>query len=121
MFGLFKSQPAHRDIGPVAAQELIAAGAPAVDVREPAEFAAGAIQGSINVPLGAVQMQGIAALRNAGIDVDATHLVLICRSGNRSGVACGVLRDALGERAHNLAGGVIAWAQQGMPLTPGGV
>lgn len=120
MFGLFKSQPAHRDIGPVAAQELIAAGAPAVDVREPAEFAAGAIQGSVNVPLGAVQMQGIAALRNAGIDVDATHLVLICRSGNRSGVACGILRDALGERAHNLAGGVIAWAQQGMPLTPGG-
>jgi rhodanese-related sulfurtransferase len=35
-------------------------------------------------------------------------------------VACGILRDALGERAHNLAGGVIAWAQQGMPLTPGG-
>lgn len=108
------------DIGPRDAQALIAAGAPAVDVREPAEFAAAAIPGSINVPLGAVQMRGVAALREAGVDVDVEHLVLVCRSGNRSGIARLTLCGALGARGHNLAGGVIGWAQQGLELTPGG-
>lgn len=109
------------DIGPRDAHTLIAAGAPAVDVREPAEFAAAAIPGSINVPLGQVQLRGLAALREAGVEVDAEHLVLICRSGNRSGVARLALHAALGARGHNLAGGVIGWAQQGLQLTPGGV
>jgi len=109
------------DIGPGDAQALIAAGAPAVDVREPAEFAAAAIPGSINVPLGAVQLHGAGALRAAGIDLDVEHLVLICRSGKRSGVARMALAAALDTRAHNLAGGVLAWAQQGLALTPGGV
>lgn len=108
------------DIGPREAQTLIAAGAPAVDVREPDEFAAAAIPGSINVPLAAVQMRGAAALRDAGVDLDVEHLVLVCRSGNRSGVARMALFGALGARGHNLAGGVIGWAESGRVLTPGG-
>jgi rhodanese-related sulfurtransferase len=121
MFGLFRSSSAATDVSPAAAQSLIAQGAPAVDVREPQEFAAGAIKGSINVPLGAIQQRGTAALKAAGIDLDAAHIVMVCRSGNRSGQACSALRATLGERGHNLAGGVIAWANQGLPLTPGGV
>jgi adenylyltransferase/sulfurtransferase len=121
MFGLFRSTSAAQDVSPSAAQTLIAQGAPVVDVREPQEFAAGAIKGSINVPLGAIQQRGIAALKAAAIDLDAAHIVLVCRSGNRSGQACTALRATLGERGHNLAGGVIAWSNQGLPLTPGGV
>jgi rhodanese-related sulfurtransferase len=120
MFGLFRSSSAQTDVSPTQAQALIAQGAPAVDVREPGEFAAGAIKGSINVPLGAIQQRGAAALKAAAIDLDAPHIVLVCRSGNRSGQACSALRATLGERGHNLAGGVIAWSNQGLPLTPGG-
>ena len=121
MFGLFRSSSAQQDVSPSAAQTLIAEGAPIVDVREPQEFASGAIRGSINVPLGSIQAQGLVALRSAAVDLEAPHIVLVCRSGNRSGQACAALRASLGERGHNLAGGVIAWGNQGLPLTPGGV
>ncbi len=108
------------DLDPHAAVRLMDGGAPVVDVREPGEFASGAIPGSVNVPLGQVQARGIEALKAAGIDVDAPALVVVCRSGARSGRACLALRGALGERARNLAGGVVAWGSRGLPLTPGG-
>ena len=109
-----------RDLSPDEAVNAINAGAPVIDVREPQEFADGAIAGAINVPLGQIQQQGLAALRNAGIDTDAGTLLLVCRSGARSGSACLTLREALGERAKNLAGGVMAWVSRGLPLLPGG-
>ena len=108
------------DLSPDDAASAINSGAPVIDVREPQEFAAGAIAGAINVPLGQIQRQGLAALRNAGIDTDAPTLLLVCRSGARSGSACLALRGTLGERARNLAGGVMAWGSRGLPLTPGG-
>ncbi|HWS26368.1 MAG TPA: rhodanese-like domain-containing protein [Xanthomonadales bacterium] len=120
MFNLFRPKSAQQDVSPAQAQALIAQGAPVVDVREPSEFAAGAIKGSINVPLGAIQQRGGAALADATIDLQAPHIVLVCRSGNRSGQACAALRGVLGERGHNLAGGVMAWGNQGLPLSPGG-
>lgn len=120
MFGLFRTPSAQPDVSPAQAQSLIAQGAPVVDVREPNEYAAGAIKGSINVPLGAIQQRGSGALADAGIDLKSPNILLVCRSGNRSGQACAALRSVLGARAHNLAGGVIAWGNQGLPLSPGG-
>lgn len=108
------------DLGTEEAMSAISTGAPVIDVREPQEFATGAIAGAINIPLGQIQRQGVAALQSAGIDIDAPTLLLVCRSGARSGSACLALRGALGERAKNLAGGVMAWGSQGLPLTPGG-
>ena len=108
------------DLAPEQAMRAIRDGAPVVDVREPQEFAAGAIPGAINVPLGQIQHEGLAALHKAGVEVDAPTLLLVCRSGARSGSACLSLRGALGERAKNLAGGVNAWGSHGLPLTPGG-
>lgn len=108
------------DLGPDAAMSAINSGALVIDVREPQEFAAGSIAGAINVPLGQIQRQGLAALKTAGVDVDAPSFLLVCRSGARSGSACLALRGALGERAKNLAGGVMAWDSQGLRLTPGG-
>jgi rhodanese-related sulfurtransferase len=99
---------------------IIRSGAPVIDVREPDEFAAGAIAGSINVPLGEVQQLGAGALSKAGIDVEAALLLMVCRSGNRSGLACSALRRELGDRTRNLAGGVIAWQANGLPLVPHG-
>jgi rhodanese-related sulfurtransferase len=110
------------DRRPLEVMSAIKAGAVAIDVREPAEFAAAAIPGAINVPLGRIQQHGLDALRQAGIDVDADiPLVMVCRSGARSGVACQQLSGPVGGRTSNLAGGVIAWQMAGLPLTPGGL
>ena len=108
------------DFDATEAAAAIDAGAPVVDVREPDEFAHAAIPGAVNVPLGRIQIHGVEALRNAGINVDAPVIVLACRSGARSGNACAVLRDALGGRGRNLSGGELAWNSRGLPLTPGG-
>lgn len=109
-----------QDFDAGAAAAAIDSGAPLVDVREPDEFANGAIPGAVNVPLGQIRTHGVDALRSAGIDVDAAIIVLVCRSGARSGSACADLREALGGRTRNLSGGVLAWQSRGLPLTPGG-
>jgi len=81
-----------------------------LDVREPSEFAAGHIANAHLVPLGQVK-DGIKTLekfRNQAI-------VVSCRSGNRSGTACGILRKAGFTRVYNLSGGMIAWQKAQMP------
>ena len=108
-----------RTLSPDEAVRAINVGTLVIDVREPQEFADGAIAGSINVPLSRIHQQGLAALGSAGIDMDATPLLLVCRSGARSGSACLILHKELGERARHLAGGVLAWSSRGLPLTPG--
>lgn len=77
-----------------------------VDVREPWEFAAGAIDGAVNVPLQQVLDGGAAALPR-GDDV-----VLYCQGGVRSARALERLRPdwALREgRLRHLDGGYQAW------------
>ncbi|GAB3751357.1 hypothetical protein GCM10028795_19260 [Lysobacter olei] len=108
------------ELAPQEAQRAISDGTPLVDVREPGEFQAGAIPGAINVPLGRIQQQGLQALSDAGVNVAEGDVILVCRSGARSGNACATLQTALGERARNLSGGVMAWARAGLPLTPSG-
>ncbi len=62
-------------------REKIKAGALVVDVRTPAEFASGAYQGAINIPLDQVEKR----LADFG---DRKHAIVVyCRSGNRSGQA----------------------------------
>jgi len=53
-----------------------------VDVRSPGEFAMGAIEGSINIPLDQVPHK-IEEFKNM-----KKPIVLCCVSGNRSGQAC---------------------------------
>ncbi|CAN1575416.1 PspE Rhodanese-related sulfurtransferase [Flavobacteriaceae bacterium] len=52
-----------------------------VDVRTPEEFMGGHVAGSINIPLGEVQVR-LEEIQNL-----KTPLVLCCASGNRSGQA----------------------------------
>ena len=105
------------DVGPDDAATAIASGVPVIDVRDPQEFATGAIAGSINVPLNQIQAKGLASLEDAGVDVEAPSLLFVCRSGARSGSASLALRGALGKRAKNLAGGLIAWESSGFNKT----
>lgn len=58
-----------------------------IDVREPAEYAAGHVPGALNIPPGAI-MAG--AKKLAGTPKD-TQLVLYCNTGSRSNVAKNIL------------------------------
>ncbi len=86
-------------------------GAVMVDVREVEEFKAVSAPGAVNVPLSLIQKIGKDAYRNVGVDPDASGLLVICRSGGRSGMACG----GLGDNAINVEGGMIAWQAAGLP------
>jgi adenylyltransferase/sulfurtransferase len=74
-----------------------------VDVREPSEYAVSQIDGALLIPLGTLQDQ---------LDKLPTDrpIVVHCRSGARSARAVAVLR-AEGYDAHNLVGGILAWAE----------
>lgn len=76
-----------------------------LDVREPAEYACGAIDGSINIPLRDVKRR----LREIPRDRD---VVVICHSGARSAMMTRMLNGLGYERAVNLRGGMAAYASQ---------
>jgi phage shock protein E len=66
-------------------REKIKTGALVVDVRSPAEFAAGAYAGAVNIPIEQVQQR----LAEFG---DVKHPVVVyCRSGHRSRLAKAIL------------------------------
>jgi rhodanese-related sulfurtransferase len=79
-----------------------------LDVREPDEWQAGHIEGAIHIPLGDLPA------RVAEIAPDA-DLVVICRSGARSGRAVGWLNQN-GFEALNYDGGMQAWAASGQEM-----
>ena len=76
-----------------------------IDVREPDEFAAYRIEGAKLLPMRAIPARLHELDRRA-------ELVMICRSGARSYHAGAFLKQNGFERVYNLAGGVIAWAQE---------
>jgi rhodanese-related sulfurtransferase len=99
------------DLPPERVAKLLEEGAiQLVDVREPYEREAGHIAGSRHVAL-----EGLNAAAPT-IDPSAPA-VFVCRVGGRSAMAAAAFARA-GYDAHNLAGGMLAWAQAGLPLTP---
>lgn len=75
--------------------------APLIDVRTPAEFAAGHLAGAVNVDVYAPDFPSrIAAM---GLPADEP-VYLYCRSGNRSGTAAQVLRQMGHAGAVNVGG-----------------
>ncbi|MGW4481088.1 FAD-dependent oxidoreductase [Rhodococcus triatomae] len=76
------------------------AGATLVDVRTPAEFAAGSIPGAVNIELD--------ALRGRADELPAGELVVTCQVGQRGHTAARILRQ-LGRDVRNLDGGYRTW------------
>ena len=72
-------------VDPSVVREKIKAGALVVDVRTPAEVAAGAYPGATNIPLDQVEN------RLADFGDHKRPVVLYCRSGHRAGLAKAVL------------------------------
>jgi rhodanese-related sulfurtransferase len=84
-------------------------GAVLIDVREPAEWQQGHAPNATLIPLGSL------ASRASEIPRDQ-DVLLICRSGNRSGTAQRQLARLGYERLLNVSGGMNAWASAGLPV-----
>jgi phage shock protein E len=94
--------------GPVAAQtppgavdaatarRLVADGVKVVDVRTPAEYAAGHVPGAVNIPYDEI------GRRSAELGPAETPLVLYCHSGRRSGIAVRTLSEQGFTRLYDL-------------------
>ena len=79
------------------------------DVRPYPEFAAGHIRDARLMPL--------AEIPNRLGEIDRSRpVVLVCRTGKRSAQARKTLAAAGFDQASELAGGVLAWQQAGLPL-----
>ena len=81
-----------------------------VDVREPNEFQFCNIGGKL------IPLKELPARMNE-LDPDA-HTVVHCRSGHRSALAVEFLRQQGFSKVQNLAGGILAWADEVDPTMP---
>ncbi len=94
------------------AKKRIDKGAVLVDVREQNEFDELRIPGSILVPLSEFQT------RFDELPKDK-ELVMQCRSGARSGRMTEFLLANGYTNVVNMAGGILAWNEAGLPVEPG--
>jgi rhodanese-related sulfurtransferase len=101
-----------KEVDTVAALQLINhKDAIVLDVREPNEYASGHVLNSKHIPLGKLKerMGELEKYKDRPV-------VVVCRSGNRSGTACFLLGKQGFAQAFNLAGGVQAWQKNKLPL-----
>lgn len=103
--------PIHNEITPIELAAMLHRGAAVlVDVREPDEFAAGHIEGAINLPLSRFAPDQLPA-------APGKTLVLQCAGGKRSGMALDRCAQAGAAVDTHLAGGIGAWKAAGLPIT----
>ena len=79
-----------------------------VDVRTPAEFAAGHIDGAVNLDVESPSFDA----EMAKLDKTTTYAVY-CHSGRRSGIATGKMGEAGFTKVYNLKGGISDLASAG--------
>ena len=83
-----------------------------LDVRTPAEYSEGHLEGSVLVDF----YEPDFADQLAALDPDVPYLVY-CRSGNRSGQTLDIMQQLGFTSAADVAGGILAWADAGLPIT----
>jgi phage shock protein E len=79
---LFNQVSVAKDVSTQEAWDIIKTGTTIIDVRTAEEFAAGHIEGAINIPFDQI----VAGVEKIGLKNDAS-IVLYCRSGRRSSLA----------------------------------
>lgn len=83
-----------------------------LDVRTDAEISDGRVINSLHIPLAALKS------RLGELEKHRERPIVVgCRSGHRSGVACGQLRKAGFEKVYNLKGGILAWRSANLPVS----
>lgn len=100
----------------VAEVKSLPADVPKIDVREPAEFAAGSLPGAVNLPRGVAEFQiGVNPLLK---EISTNHYMLVfCQSGGRSALTIESLRKLGYVNLVSLAGGLNAWIADGETLS----
>ncbi|HHH47663.1 MAG TPA: rhodanese-like domain-containing protein [Gammaproteobacteria bacterium] len=83
-----------------------------LDVREANEYQSGHILNARHIPQSALakRLDELEKERNRPI-------ILVCRSGSRSGHVAGMLKKHGFEKVYNLSGGIMAWQNANLPLT----
>jgi len=104
-----KSQIEEIDV--LAVNALLAEGYQVLDVREPAEFITGTVEGALNIPRGILEPAAdrqYAGRREELMDRDKKWL-LFCASSGRSAMASVVLQQMGFKSIKNINGGMNAW------------
>jgi len=83
-----------------------------VDVRPASDFAQGHIINSLNIPMNGFKKQ-IGTLQKH----KERPVVVACRLGSQSAMACRQLRQEGFGDVYNLRGGVLAWKSANLPLS----
>ena len=103
-------QPSVAEITPEQAMSKQQEGALIVDVRELYEWNEGHIPGAVHIPL--------ASLSGRLGELDASReTITVCHSGSRSRSAAQSLQKAGFAQVNNLAGGMISWTRQRLPIS----
>lgn len=115
---------AHKDSMPSEAADLVESGTyKYLDVRTAGEFAQGHAPGSVNVavvtfgPAGMEPVPTFLAQVQQAFPDKAQALVVGCKSGRRSLLACDMLSQAGYTDLVNISGGFDVWAASGLPVT----
>jgi rhodanese-related sulfurtransferase len=97
-------------VSPQQAQDLIALGqVEVVDVRDPAEWCGGHIDGARLVPLNQLRSNPKSELKRDGV-------IFVCAAGVRSQTAARIAAAEGFSHVYNLSGGTRAWVKAGLPL-----
>lgn len=83
-----------------------------IDIRSVAEYRQGHILNSRHIPTHELASRAGELERHKD-----SHIVVYCRSGNRSVAACKMLKSQGLEKIHNLGGGIMAWQGASLPTT----
>ena len=99
-------------LAPAAAVQLInRQKAVVVDVCDAAEFAAGHIVGSKNIPLADLESKLASSVKNKTLP-----LILVCHSGARSGKAVAIAQKLGYAEVQTLGGGLTEWRAANLPV-----
>ncbi len=83
-----------------------------LDVRTKGEFNSGHLNDALNIDIKSASFKE----KISRLDKDKTYLVY-CRSGKRSKVAQGIMKELHFKKAINMLGGFIAWQKSGQPFS----
>jgi len=89
-----------------------------LDVREPGEWAEGHIPGALHVPRGMLEAKADLeyANREPRLQDRSVSIIVHCASGARSAMAADVLQEMGFSDVKSMAGGIVAWKEQGLPI-----